>query len=387
MAQATKKKVNSAHRKVRTSSARSRKNTKSKNSNKNTKQVLPEITILPEAEEVVDETVVLDEVDCSPEIILHSSRRIMEDEDEIKMEPVEVAQEVKVETEAEQKPEFEAKSEVEVKAEPKEKTEAKTEKKQAPVIIAKTEKEPESVAEKKTEEIKAEPNSFVKVNIVTHEKKSNSAPKQNFPKSAIRRTQPVLIDGVRRATPKRKQPREDAVERTLVEASTKRGLKRARSARTIHFGWQRIALAFACAAAAVFAIVYFVNLNSPDITLKVAAIQSGIEASYPSYVPRDFSLSDITSENGKITLNFKNGTTGDAFTITEERSAWDSSALLSNYVRPTYSNDYTEIQEQGLKLYMSGSDAAWVNGGIVYKLVTTSGSLTKKQLKAIAVSL
>ena len=155
----------------------------------------------------------------------------------------------------------------------------------------------------------------------------------------------------------------------------------------VHFGLGRVVLALSCAAAAVFAIVYFVNLNMPDISMRVAAMQTGIEASYPGYVPRDFSLSDITSEDGKITLNFKNASTGDAFSLIEEQSSWDSNALLTNFVKDEYGENYSTVREQGLTIYISGSDAAWVNGGVVYKIDTTAGSLTKKQINGIATSL
>ena len=155
----------------------------------------------------------------------------------------------------------------------------------------------------------------------------------------------------------------------------------------VHFGFGRVVLALSCAAAAVFAIVYFVNLNMPDISMRVAAMQTGIEASYPGYVPRDFSLSDITSEDGKITLNFKNASTGDAFSLIEEQSSWDSNALLTNFVKDEYGENYSTVREQGLTIYISGSDAAWVNGGVVYKIDTTAGSLTKKQINGIATSL
>lgn len=187
-----------------------------------------------------------------------------------------------------------------------------------------------------------------------------------------------------------------AIEKALQSASkttaedvkgTKNAKKTKKKSDKFHFGFGRVVLALACTAAAVFAIVYFVNLNMPDLPLRVAAMQTGIEASYPSYVPRDFSLSDITSEDGKITLNFKNTSTGDSFSIVEEKSSWDSSALLNNYVKAAYGDNYTTIREQGLTLYVSSSNAAWVNGGIVFKLTTTSGSLTKKQIKSIAVSL
>lgn len=179
--------------------------------------------------------------------------------------------------------------------------------------------------------------------------------------------------------------KETAIKKAILNASKKEVPKK----KSVHvrFGLKRVLLAMSCAAAAVFAIVYFVNLNAPNVSLKVAAMQTGIEATYPSYIPRDYSLSDITSESGKITLNFKNPSTDAAFSIVEETSSWDSNALLNNFVRGTYGDNYTTIREQGLTLYISGSNATWVNGGIVYKLTTTSGSLTKKQIKAIAVSL
>ena len=155
----------------------------------------------------------------------------------------------------------------------------------------------------------------------------------------------------------------------------------------VHFGFGRVLLATVCAAAAVFAIVYFVNLNMPDISLRVAAMQTGMDPTYPNYVPRDYNVSSITSEDGKITIDFRNGSTGDSFTLTEEKSSWDTNALLSNFVKEEYGENYTIVREQGLTIYVSGSDAAWVNGGIVYRIDTTAGSLTNKQIRSIATSL
>ena len=151
------------------------------------------------------------------------------------------------------------------------------------------------------------------------------------------------------------------------------------------FGWQRVVLALCCAATAVFAIAYFVNLNSSNISLKVAAMQSGIEATYPSYVPRGYDLSDITSSSGKVTINFKSEE--GSFSLTEESSNWDSNALLNNYIKDEHGEDYTMVREQGLTLYMGNNWEAWVNGGVLYKLKVTAGSLTKKQMKTIATSL
>ncbi len=149
----------------------------------------------------------------------------------------------------------------------------------------------------------------------------------------------------------------------------------------------RVMLVLTCTAAAVFAIVSFVNLNMPDISLRVAAMQTGIEASYPNYVPRDFTLSDIASEENKVTLTFNNGATGESFSLVEEKSSWDSNALQNNYVKNEYPETYSTIREQGLTIFVDGSNATWVNGGVLYKLTAANDTLTKKQIKTIATSL
>lgn len=151
---------------------------------------------------------------------------------------------------------------------------------------------------------------------------------------------------------------------------------------------KRFVIAIACAIACVAGVAGFVMTNMPDISVRVAAMQTGIEASYPSYIPRDYSLSDINSEDGKITMRFTGPDDG-SFTLIEEKSSWDSSALLRNYVEPTWKDQYTTTHEQGITIYISnaGSNAAWVNGGVLYKINSANNSLTKKQVRNIVVSL
>ena len=194
------------------------------------------------------------------------------------------------------------------------------------------------------------------------------------------------VDGIL-PRPKASEIKENEIRKAV--RTTNSTVKKSKSNRNyrVNFGFKRILLALACASAAVFAIVYFVDLNAPNISLKVAAMQVGIDATYPSYVPRDYNLSDITAENGKVTINFKNPNTEDSFSVTEESSSWDSTALLNNYVRDEYGDEYTTIREQGLTLYMDGRSACWVNGGVMFKIKVTSGSLTKKQITTIAKSL
>lgn len=164
------------------------------------------------------------------------------------------------------------------------------------------------------------------------------------------------------------------------------GKKRQRTRGVGNFGWARLTLMITCAATAIFALVYFMNLTSSDVSLKVAAAQSGIEATYPDYVPRGYDLSDVSSTSGKVTMSFKSE--DGLFTISEETSSWDSTALLNNYIKENYASDeYSVVAEQGLTIYMGTNWEAWMNGGLLYKLEVKTGNLTKKQLKTIATSL
>lgn len=154
----------------------------------------------------------------------------------------------------------------------------------------------------------------------------------------------------------------------------------------LHFGLGRIVLAFACTTAAIFALFYFINANA-GLSIVNAAKEAGIEISGSPKVPTGFDLTDIVSEEGKLTLNYSNPSIKASFSIVEERSSWDSNALLTNYVKPTYDDNFTIVRENGLTIYVSDSNAAWVSGRIVHKIITHSGSLTKKQIRTIAASL
>ena len=136
-----------------------------------------------------------------------------------------------------------------------------------------------------------------------------------------------------------------------------------------------------CCMGVLYATLKF---SMPDISAKVAAAQNG--ASYPSFVPRDFTARSASFQKNTFSLEFV-GPDKTRFTLDQEKLPWDSNALLNNYVKPTWGEQYDTIREQGLTIYMYQSNAAWVNGGTVYKLNTTSGSLSKKQLKNIVTSL
>lgn len=153
-------------------------------------------------------------------------------------------------------------------------------------------------------------------------------------------------------------------------------------------GVKRFVIAFTCAAICVGGVIAFVSSNIPDISVRVAAMQTGITASYPSYVPRDYKLGDVFSESGKISMVF-DGPDGASFTLEEEKSSWDSSALLRNFVEVNWGEDYATTHEQGITIYIAEgtSDAVWVNSGVLYKITSSGTPLTKKQVRSIVTSM
>ncbi|MBR3365612.1 hypothetical protein IKG48_00585 [Candidatus Saccharibacteria bacterium] len=169
-----------------------------------------------------------------------------------------------------------------------------------------------------------------------------------------------------------------AIQEVATMESTK-PMKKRRKTRAI------IALGLSTAVVTVLGI--FVIINLPNISVKVVAMQTGIEATYPSFIPRGYSLETVASDKGgKITMKFV-GPSDTSFTLVEENSTWDSSAVLNNYVRENFSASYSTMHEQGITYYSDPGAAAWVNGGIFYTIISHGKNLSREQIRNIVVSL
>lgn len=155
-----------------------------------------------------------------------------------------------------------------------------------------------------------------------------------------------------------------------------------------HF-WQRkgFLVSGVVAVISVALLGYLVYLNLPDLSVRVAAMQTGIENAYPSYVPMNYRLSGLVKEeNGVITMNFVREN-GGSFQLIEKKSSWDSATVLSNFVSEKWGSDYVVAKGQGLTIYISGSNAVWVNGGVLYQIEDRDSGLTTDDLHDIAISL
>lgn len=142
---------------------------------------------------------------------------------------------------------------------------------------------------------------------------------------------------------------------------------------------------------AVFALVllggYLTYLNMPALSVRVAAAQAGINAGYPDYRPDGYSLSGpVTYTDGRVSMQFQANAGSHSFSVNQTKSAWNSDAVLDNYVTPRAGSSYIPYAEHGLTIYTFDDNAAWVNGGILYT-IEGNAPLSSEQIRRIATSL
>jgi hypothetical protein len=141
-----------------------------------------------------------------------------------------------------------------------------------------------------------------------------------------------------------------------------------------------------CVAAALVA-AYITYLNMPALSVRVAAAQAGINATYPQYKPDGYGLDGpVTYTDGAVSIHFVANTGTSKFSITQSKSSWDSSAVLDNVVRKAVGDQYITNQERGLTIYTYNGNAAWVNAGILY-IIQGDAPLSGDQIRHIATSL
>jgi hypothetical protein len=150
---------------------------------------------------------------------------------------------------------------------------------------------------------------------------------------------------------------------------------------------QRIVAILSATLAVVLLGGYLTYLNMPALSVRVAAAEAGIDASYPDYRPDGYALNGpVTYSQGKVAMNFKANGGNQTFSIDQSKSSWDSGALLDNYVSPRAGSNYIPYSENGLTIYIYGNNAAWVNGGILYT-IEGDAPLSSTQMREIATSL
>jgi hypothetical protein len=131
---------------------------------------------------------------------------------------------------------------------------------------------------------------------------------------------------------------------------------------------------------------YFTYLNMPNLSVRVAAAQAGFNATYPGYQPDGYRIKKVAFAEGQVGIQYSANGGTQGFTVKQEKSGWDSSALLANYVEPTSKGGYIPHGEQGITVYVFDNNAAWVNDGIRYT-IQGDAPLSSEQILDIATSM
>lgn len=173
----------------------------------------------------------------------------------------------------------------------------------------------------------------------------------------------------------------DAMEKAPAKADTKQ-VKTVRKQKksTRH-------LSIASASLAVLMLGgYFTYLNMPTLSVRVAAAQAGIDASYPTYRPAGYRLDGpVAYTDGEVSMKFASNSGPQSYNISQKKMNWDSSAVEQDVNQKT-SGSYSTSTTSGLTIYLYGNNASWVNAGILYTL-SGDAPLSSEQIDHIATSM
>lgn len=222
--------------------------------------------------------------------------------------------------------------------------------------------------------------------------KSNLVRKFNQNPIATNPTQPRVVMPVMPVMPHNKTGQHQSIESTDI---FERALQRATSHQQPaalpedHPHKQRFSKRLSLTATAL-TLLLLVGLlgyqNRAALTVRLASSKAGFNATLPSYKPSGFTIGKLNYSPGTVAIHYRSNSDQRAFAITEQPSAWNSSTLRDNFV-VNNDNEFQTVDVAGRTVYIYGkNNAAWVNGGIWYK-VQSEGSLSAQQLSQLARSL
>jgi hypothetical protein len=133
---------------------------------------------------------------------------------------------------------------------------------------------------------------------------------------------------------------------------------------------------------------YLTYINMPSLSIRVAAVQAGIEATLPEYHPDGYRFNGPASyAQGEVDMTFSANAGPQSYSIVQKASDWDSQAVLDNYVMKESNGEYNIRSTQGLTVYTFGTKAAWVNDGILHVIDYNNAPLSYSQIERIAASM
>lgn len=178
-------------------------------------------------------------------------------------------------------------------------------------------------------------------------------------------------------TPTPLQPKSDTTKPTATE-DTATATKPAKS--------HKLRNSIIITALGLIAIGTLIYIYMPVVSLTIANNRSGVNATLPEYLPEGYSIqSPVKYKKGEVTTIFYDKLDKQQIKITQSSSSWDSSAVKKKAEEESNGKINTS-NERGLTIFSYNNNATWVNGGILYRIISDT-ALSSDQIRRIATSL
>ena len=205
----------------------------------------------------------------------------------------------------------------------------------------------------------------------------------------------TAISPISQKTESRAKPHsksEEAIANAMLKANSHQARK-SRPERPKHrlarnLGFSRKAANMALTALTIIILGGFVLYqNIPNLSMRIASSRAGFSANMPGYKPSGFSMSGpVEYGPGKVKISFSSNSDQRSFSLTQQVSNWNSSALVDNYMVAS-NKQYQTFDDNGKTIFIyDSSNATWVSGGVWYQIEGDS-SLNSDQLLKIANSI
>ncbi len=225
-----------------------------------------------------------------------------------------------------------------------------------------------------------------------HEKKSTKTssirPTNEHVASIVAQKHQLALDARQKKSSHAVRERSLMAERLAkTHETTPRKLKKTPQRRSLLHKQPRMANVMAASLAIMILGGYLTYLSMPNLSVRVAASQAGVAASFPDYHPDGYRFEGpVSFAPGQVAVKFRSNTNTTNYTVAQQKTTWDSQAVYDNVVASASNGNYTANSKNGLTIYTFDNRAAWVNKGILYT-IDGSARLSNDQLLRIAGSM
>lgn len=137
-------------------------------------------------------------------------------------------------------------------------------------------------------------------------------------------------------------------------------------------------------------IVFYLSYQYiPAISIRIAASQAGINATYPTYTPDNFYIhGPAVSQEKKVIIEYKQKNSDKSYIISQSYTNWDSSALYEKLVKTWIDKSPNTTRVNGLTVYSTTNydNVAWVNRGILFT-ISGNADLDSRKIERIVSSM